>query len=65
MCVCVCAVEALEVSLVVREGFLEERTGGLIREESPGGSQMCVEGSGLRDKISCLSDRGGGGPGRV
>lgn len=45
--------EAPRASLVVRKGFLEEETEGLIHKESPGGSQMCVEGSGFRDKICC------------
>lgn len=53
--------EVPKASLVVREGFLEEGTSGLIHEESVGGSQMCVEGSGFRDKICCLLHGGAAG----
>lgn len=59
------AVEAPKVSLVVREGFLEEGAGGLIHEESLGGSQICVEGSRLRDRIYWLPDGETGGRVRV
>lgn len=36
-----------EVSVVVREGFREEGTAGLIREESPGDHWVCEESARL------------------
>lgn len=38
-------VETPKVSLVVREGFREEGTAGLIHRESPGDSWVCAEGA--------------------
>ena len=55
------SVEAPKASQMVREGFLEEGTSGLIHKESLGGSQMGAEGSGFRDKTCSLSDGGAEG----